>query len=265
MSLDKSLKVRVLVSVGQHPKSGRERRADQDSRALELALGMPGFSVGLLHAGSESPALREYLGMGVKAIDVLKQPSSADVVPALVQALRNDSPDLVLCGTRAETGEASGMTPYRVANALGWPLVPAVVSISRGSDGTYEVLQALPRGQRRLLKVRTPFVATVDPAAAEARQSAFGPAQRGQLQAVAVASVADPAANDLEFSPARKRPKRIAAARKATTAAERFKAATVKSASKGGQVLVKETAAEKASAILNLLVAEGVIAVDSPS
>ena len=265
MSLDKQLKIRVLVSVGQHPKSGRERRADQDSRALELALAMPAATVSLLHAGAESPALREYLGMGVSAIEVLKQSAQADVVPALVQALRQDSPDLVLCGTRAETGEASGMTPYLIANALGWPLVPAVVSIQRGADGLFEILQALPRGQRRLLKVRTPFVATIDPAAAAARQSAFGPAQRGQLRSVAVSSAVDAAANDREFTPARKRPKRIAAARKATTAAERFKAATVKSANKGGQLLVKETAAEKAAAIIELLLAEGVLSTDSPA
>jgi hypothetical protein len=39
------------------------------------------------------------------------------------------------------------------------------------------VMQALPRGQRRRLKVRLPFLATVDNAAPKSRQSAYGPAQ----------------------------------------------------------------------------------------
>ncbi|EXJ11423.1 hypothetical protein [Nitrincola nitratireducens] len=32
--------VTVLVSVGQHPVTGRLRRADQDARALEMAMGL---------------------------------------------------------------------------------------------------------------------------------------------------------------------------------------------------------------------------------
>src|SRR3546814_3084991 len=53
------------------------------------------------------------------------------------------------------------------------------------------VLQALPRGQRRRLKVRLPFLATVDNAAPKPRQSAYGPARRGALHAEEVEVIDD--------------------------------------------------------------------------
>jgi electron transfer flavoprotein beta subunit len=254
------LNIVALVSIGQHPKSGRARRADQDSRAVELALTLDKARVRLLHAGqSDSPALREYLGMGLDSMEVLKQPLSADVVPALIQTLKQQNVDMVLAGTRAECGEASGMTPYLIANGLGWPMVPAVVSITPTATGVFEILQALPRGQRRLLKVRAPFVASVDPAASAARQSAFGVAQRGVLAAVTIPATDDQPPLGWQQQPARKRPKRIAAAKKASSAAERFKAATVRSAGKGGVVMQKESIEEKARAIVDMLVTEGVL------
>ncbi len=260
----KNYTVATLVSVGKHPKSGRPRRSDQDSKALELALNMDNRSVHVIHAGDSSDplrqsVLREYLGMGLERIDVTRQNANSDAVPALVERLKMLQADVVLTGSRAESGEGSGMVPYLSAQALGWPMVPAAVEVTAAGDGEFEILQALPRGQRRLLKVRAPFVASVDSAAAESRQTAWASGQRGQLQEMAIGSNPDEVMSQVTVEPARKRPKRIASAKKAKTAADRFKAATAKSASKGGAILVKESAEEKAQVIYDLLVSQGVI------
>ena len=45
------LNVSVLLSVGAHPKTARSRRADQDAKALELALSLPKARVAAIHAG----------------------------------------------------------------------------------------------------------------------------------------------------------------------------------------------------------------------
>lgn len=253
------LKIAALVSVGQHPLSRRERQADQDSRAVELALSLSPQLPSLIHVGSaQNNALRAYLGMGLNNVTVLNADPDADAVPALADYLRDQPLDIVLTGVRAECGEGSGLLPYAVASQLGWPMVPRIVSVVSIADGHADVWQALPRGQRRALRVPLPFVASVDPAADPARQSAFGPAQRGNIDFRPCAAEPDQARADWEQHPAKPRPKRLAVA-KGGTAAERMKAATAKPQGQGGQVMTEGTDREKAEAILARLVAEGVV------
>lgn len=253
------LNVAALVSVGQHPLSRRERRADQDARAVELALSLTPELPSLIHVGSDqSDALRTYLGMGLTELTVLNADPDADAVPALVEYLRGQDFNIVLTGVRAECGEGSGLLPYVIADRLGWPMVPRIVSVISVADGYAEVWQALPRGQRRALRVPLPFVASVDPAAEPARQSAFGPAQRGQIVAQPCSAEPDQARATWHQHPAKPRSKRLAVA-KGGTAAERMKAATAKPQGQGGQVLTEGTDREKAKAILERLVAEGVV------
>ena len=134
-----------------------------------------------------------------------------------------------------------------------------VAEIRSVTDGYAEVLQALPRGQRRALRVALPFVASVDSAAAPARQSAYGPATRARLEADQRGiEIVDAVREGWSESPARKRPKRLKVV-KAKTAADRFKAATAKATGEGGAVMRDESAAEKAKAIFDLLVEEGVL------
>jgi electron transfer flavoprotein beta subunit len=121
-----------------------------------------------------------------------------------------------------------------------------------------QVLQALPRGQRRRLQVRLPFVASVDNAAPTARQSAFGPARRGLLSAEEVEVVADPLFANAQLQPAKPRPKRLKVI-KAKTGAERMKAATAKASGGGGQVLKDVSPEAGAEAIFKLLLEEGVL------
>ena len=69
----------------------------------------------------------------------------------------------------------------------------------------------------------------------------------------------DAVMGEAEVAPARKRPKRIAGAKKTASAAERFKAATAKPAGKGGVVMVQESAEEKAQALYQFLIEQGAI------
>ncbi len=259
-SVDKdTLHVISLVSVGAHPTSGRPRRAEQDARAVELGLQLAGDNLHVLHAGNaEEPALRGYLGMGVDELHVLAQPPGADAVPGLTDYIRESGVQLVLTGSQAETGEGSGMLPYLLAETLGWPLVVGLAEVESMSNGSAQVLQALPRGQRRRLKVRLPFLATVDNAAPKPRQSAYGPAQRGLLDVEEIEVVIDEVFTDAELTPAKPRPKRLKVI-KAKSGADRMKAATAKATGGGGQVLKGVTAQEGAAAILKLLVEEGVV------
>ena len=120
------------------------------------------------------------------------------------------------------------MVPYLLAEQLGCPIISGIADIVSVKDGVAEILQALPRGQRRALKVKLPFVATVDMAAPEPRQSAFGPASRAQMESLQpTVQTTDEVWENWTEAPARKRPKRLKVV-KAKTAADRFKAATAK-------------------------------------
>ena len=279
------LEVVSLVSLGQHPVSGRLRRAEQDARALELCLALerqsaPGaVSLSAWHAsgseialGSEQDqALRGYLGMGLESLtlvtpnapgaDPLKavdQPV-VDVWPLLVTRLKQAAPQLVVCGGQGETGEGSGLLPHLLAESLGWPLVEGIVAIESCDGAHLTALQALPRGQRRRLRVKLPALVSVDSAAPAARQSAFAQARRGELSTLASGElVHDAQAEAFGVAPARKRPKRLKRI-KATSARDRFKAAAAKAEGGGGKRLEGVSAEEGAAEILKLLREEGVL------
>lgn len=256
------LSVVVLVSVGRHPLTARARRADQDARAVEMALTLSHANVRLVHAGHHGDdsdgALRGYLGMGFDAIGLVDQTPGADVIPALAGALRDAAPQLVLTGARAETGEGSGLLPYLLAEWLGWSVISGLAAVESVEHGVATVLQALPRGQRRRLRVRLPAIATVDSNAPAARQSAFGPARRGEFENHEIPSIADHTQADWHVQPARKRPKRLKIV-KSASARDRFKAAAAKAEGGGGQVLSDVTPEQGAEAIFKLLRDEGVL------
>ena len=252
-------KVISLVSIGAHPTSGRARRAEQDSRAVELGLQLVGSDLRVLHAGdANEPALRAYMGMGLERLHVLETPAGSDALPALAEYLRDAGAQLVLTGAQAETGEGSGMLPFLLAEQLGWPVIVGLAEVESIDNGVALVLQALPRGQRRRLKVRLPMLATVDNAAPKPRQSAYGPAQRGTFEVDEVEIVDDELLASTELQPAKPRPKRLKVI-KAKSGADRMKAATAKASGGGGQVLKGVSAEEGAAAIIKLLVEEGVV------
>jgi electron transfer flavoprotein beta subunit len=254
------LTICTLISTGKHPDSLRVRRAEQDARAVELALRISPDHSQVIHAGNpQEESLRSYAGMGLNRIRVLVQQDKTDVVPVLRDYLLLEKPDIILTGIRSESGESSGMVPYLLAEQLGCPLIAGIADIVSIQDGIAEVLQALPRGQRRSLKVNLPFVATVDMAAPEPRQSAFGPATRAQLEPLQpTIQTTDEVWANWTASPAKKRPKRLKVV-KAKTAADRFKAATAKAQSTGGKVIRDQSTADMARAVFDLLLEEGVL------
>lgn len=248
------IKAVTLLSLGRHPLSARARRAEQDAQALELASTL-GQASGL-YAGPENnkDALRPYLGMGIGPISLMNIGENDDPVATLSAHFKQTAFDVVLTGARAERGESSGMLPYLLAESLQIPVVNQVCAVEvKGNK--LAVTQALPRGARRAVEVSTPCILIVDSAAPPARQTAYGPAARGDIQVLSGYSEEDKVAQNFEFELARKKPKRMKKV-KAKTAADRFKAATASQA-KGGQVITPKTPEEGAQAILDLIRSEG--------
>ena len=101
------------------------------------------------------------------------------------------------------------------------------------------------------IKSTLPFMASVGMAAPTPRQSSFGVARRGILQTITSINAAEDSQQAAwQIAPARKRPKRLKVV-KAKTAAERFKAATAKVQSSGGEKIYEVDKA--ADAILKML------------
>jgi electron transfer flavoprotein beta subunit len=264
MALAQGISISTLVSIGEHPLSGRPRRAEQDARAIELGLKLAADKLHTLYVGpapnyETESVLRSYLGMGLEQIQIVDVPQHTDVASTLLENFRANRPDIILTGVRAEKGESSGMLPYLLADQLNMAIVASITAIVfiDKQAGHAEVLQALPRGQRRKVKLSLPFIATVDMAAPAPRQSAYGCAMRGQL----VVKQSNECQEDVEQSQwqvncAQKRPKKLKII-KAKTAADRFKAATAKVQGGSGKVIYDSK--ESAQEILNLLISEGIL------
>ena len=236
--------VLVLLSIGRHPVSGRTRRAVRDARALTLAL-QTGLPVVGVHAGSADAVLRDYIGMGLPDLVTLDVAEGADPVAVLVAYARGLAPALILAGSAAETGSGSGLVPYLVAEALGLPLAPGIAAIEARAGG-FDLIQALPRGGRRVLRACGPLLATVDQHGPEPGQVARGAALRGRLSPERVSAAAGvPALAPVPDTvrAARRRPKRLAAA-------------SDQPSGKGRRLLVAPSPHEAAAAILDYLEAE---------
>jgi electron transfer flavoprotein beta subunit len=252
-----AIDIAVLVSVGRHPASGRTRRAEGDATAVQMALELGrDHRIHLIHAGNpDERILRDYLGMGVPAITVLRVPERSDVIPSLVSHLKQLGPDLVLTGTQTEHGPSSGYLPYGVAKGLDYPIVPAIAGLTLEGKQA-QLLQALPRGRRRAVTISLPLVATVDKVAAVPRQSAFGKARRGHIAVLeGIETSASPP--PWEERPARRRPKRLKVMA-GGSAEQRLKAASQMKAGKGAQ-MINPDPDEAARAIYDYLVEEGII------
>jgi electron transfer flavoprotein beta subunit len=155
-----SINAAALVSAGKNPTSGQARHCCNDSLAMQLGLNLTS-NIKVLHAGdANNLALQDYLALGAKQIDVIH---ADNIVENLAAQLNNT--DLILTGTRAENGEDSGLLPYLLAAKLNLPIVAGALEISP-SAGEVEILQFLPKGARRRVKVKLPAVVIVHPLAA---------------------------------------------------------------------------------------------------
>ncbi len=239
------MRIAILVSAGKNPVSGQPRHCRNDSLALQLGLNLA-EDVKVLHAGdANSPALQDYLALGAKQIDVI---SADNMIENFAEQLSHT--DLVLTGMRAENGEDSGLLPYLLAAKLNLPIVTGVLDISaRASE--IEVLQFLPKGQRRRVKVRLPAIVVAHPLApVELR---YIEAQRGlgSINTLAANNTSvSLAASQWQVEPLRKPIKLVASA--ALTGHERLMAA-ISSKAKGGAVVNEGNNVEKAQVVLAYL------------
>ncbi|ACD19433.1 drug:proton antiporter [Paraburkholderia phytofirmans] len=250
------MKIAVLVSVGRHPVSGTARYSRNDAAALTLALSLArthNATLDVLHAGDPSnPALKEYLALGARSVEVLEIATTpdlqADVAAPLAARLRGY--DLVLTGTRAEGAFDSGMLPYRIASALEMPLVGAAVDIAL-RDGCAEVRQFMPKGLRRRVEVRLPALIAVHPLANAAPTYAYARLREGTIRPVATPATANSDNPAWTLRPAAAKPVRLAAAEKRSGHARMLSATTTES--RGGSVVIEGSSVEKAQVILAYL------------
>jgi electron transfer flavoprotein beta subunit len=249
---DKLKRLAVLVSVGRHPVSGVARHSRNDAIALEIARTLASThhaALDVLHAGDpENPALIDYLALGAERVDVLACCDGADVVPSLAQRLRGC--DLVLTGTRAEGAYDSGMLPYRLAEALGYPLIDAALDVAL-EDGRVAVRQFLPKGRRRRIDAALPAVVAVHPLANARPRYAYARARAGSIETHAAAMQPDDEAAQWRLTRAEHKPVRLAAAEKRSGHARMLAATTTES--RGGRVVIDGSSVEKAQAILAYL------------
>ncbi|NRF72287.1 hypothetical protein HLB44_35445 [Aquincola sp. S2] len=173
--------ITVLVGWHAHRVSGRPVRNGGDAIALGLALRVAASRDVRVLCGGDMPdaVARDYLAQGAPCIEILQaQSHQADLVALLAPALRAST--LVLTGTRAEGGLRSGALPYAIAEKLQRPLIPDVVALHEEA-GTWLATQALPKGARRRLRVATPAVFAVHPAAPVTLRHSYRDQQAGRV------------------------------------------------------------------------------------
>jgi len=252
------MKALVLLSTGHSPTTGNPAPPTAELCAIRLASDLGAETTGL-HAGPHADAVRPALGHGLSTIRHLMVPAQADVLPVLADEISRIGPDLVLAGNRATGGGDTGLLPYLLARALGWPILSDAVRLSPAGDGELVVEQALPKGLRRRLHQRFPLLVTVHPTAPAALPYAFGPARRGHIDTVAATPGFTKTDVDGEMRPHRPRARIMRGAVSGGSAADRLKAATASAAGGGGDLMVEPDPETAARAILAHLSKIGVL------
>ena len=242
----------VLVSVGRHPVSGATRYSRNDAVALEIGRQLADrhlAQLDVIHAGDpDNPALSEYLALGAKEVVVLACDDGDDAAAAIAERLQGY--DLVLTGTRAEGAYDTGMLPYRVAEALGYPLVGQAVDVAI-EEGRAAVRQFLPKGLRRRVETTLPAVVAVHPLANAQPRYAYARLRAGVIRPTQVAPGADAHAAAWTIGPLERKPVKLVAAEKRSGHARMLSATTTES--RGGNVVIEGTSVEKAQVILAYL------------
>ncbi|APH53294.1 Electron transfer flavoprotein beta-subunit [Granulibacter bethesdensis] len=245
------LNVLVLLSAGCHPVSGRAAPVMEETQAIALAHQL-GAHVSGLHAGPEATPLRDVPGHGLNRIVMLRQDADIDPLPALLAFIRRNPPDLILTGRRAQGGMDSGTLPYRLAQALGWPIAADIAAIDRDTAAgtTLHLLQARPKGARRAVSIQLPCVLTVHPAAPRPLPFAFAAMRKGVIETIEASTLlpehegmVKAPSSDIEERPYRARPRLIAKA----------------GAQGNGQLMVHPSAEDAARAVITYLREIGVL------
>jgi len=263
MNAARQSELTVLVSVRIDPTSGRATRSRADAAAVALAqqaLG-EGREPRLCTAGNmPAEVARDYLAQGVSQLTRLPLRGDADLAAVLEDACGDSG--LVLAGSRAESGLASGLLPYALARRLQWPVINEVIDLLREDDGGWRVVQALPRGARRSWSLE-PGVAAVlitSPRLAQredlAQRHSWAAAQAGRVVDAAIAAPGPHAAKAAEwsFEPARKQRRPLAPVTTDSGAARMARATgSAESSRQAGAVIREGSASDKARLLLDHL------------
>lgn len=237
--------IAVLVAPAVHPVSGRLCAGQADLAALALAQSLGPVEV--FYAGAlGDAALQDYLAHGAAEITVLDVQAGCDVVEALSSlagAFR-----MVLCGARAEGGEASGLLPYLLAETLQRPLLPDVLSLVE-EHGRVRAVQYLPKGLRRTLETDYPLVASVHPRAAKARAWSYVRQVEGKIRHVPARGQALP----LPAIEALRRARPLVAASRASGHERMMGAVATGDGKSGGMVVKQGDSVAKAQVVLDYL------------
>lgn len=251
-------RIAALVSTAKHPSSGVARHCRNDSLAMTIGLNLAkqaSAHMQIMHAGKpDNPALEDYLALGAMQIDVIE--AKCNIIESLATRLQNT--DLILTGSRAESGDASGLLPYLLAEQLNLPLVAHALEIKLVADKA-EILQFLPKGKRRLVSVQLPAVVMVHPLAAVDLHYAFAKQITGEIVTLrAILPAIQPALQPANASKAEtqseveKRKSIKLKAPENKTGHERLLAA-ISSENKGGTVVNEGNSVEKAQVIMDYL------------
>jgi electron transfer flavoprotein beta subunit len=198
----------------------------------------------VLHAGSaENPALADYLALGASEIKVI---AADEIIENLAKNVKDA--DLILTGSRAESGQNSGLLPYLLAAKLNMPIVTNVLEIKPIGD-QLEILQFLPKGKRRRITLNLPAVVAIHPLAAIELQYAYARQQQGKI--IATNDTVAKGQLHSKTQPAARKPNKLRAYEN-LTGHERLLAA-ISSESKGGAVVNEGNCVEKAQVILDYL------------
>ena len=172
--------ITVLVSTAIHPLSGRPCTSRNDTLALEMARQLSGGPLRTLHVGDpQDAALPDYLAFGASCVEVLPAAPGDDIVAALAEHVRSSK--LILCGARAQSGEASGMLPYLLAAALQRPILSDVLDVQPVGDSV-QATQFLPKGRRRTVTVTLPAIIAVHPLATALPRYAYARRVAGRIE-----------------------------------------------------------------------------------
>lgn len=248
----------ILISAGRHPVSGTACAVPVELQAIGLARRLGAQAIGL-HAGPSDAALREAIGHGLDRAIRLDLAEDHDPAPALAAALGDLAPDLVLAGRRGQGGEESGLLPYRLARALGRPIIADAAALAvetGGADRQIAVDQARPGGARMRIRAALPALVTLHPSAPPAPGFAHARARRGTIETWTATGPMVP--REGEIRPYRRRPKLTRATALAGDAAERLAAVTALG-SGSGHVLIDPDPEDAARAILAHLKALGLV------
>jgi electron transfer flavoprotein beta subunit len=243
--------VTVLVSTSRHPVSGAPYPSRNDAKALEMARRMSGFAPRVLHVGnSQDPALSDYLAFGAAVIEVLAHVAGIHRVTALARQLVQAQ--LTLCGSRAEDGIASGMLPYSLAAKLGRPIVTDALEVAL-SNSTVQLVQFLPKGQRRRVEVPLPAIVTVHPLAAVEPRYVYARRRAGRIDVLPLECDPHGASDDTWIVDSNERAPIRLKAPDSRTGHARMLAATHSASHTGGRLVVEGSAQSKARIVLDYL------------